>query len=358
MVNKETFLKKFYCFKFCLNLSLTRYARHAGHLSAPVFKFVCLLIVLSHFALQSFAQTSPSSNFPQKPIKFIVPITPGGSNDVVARVIAQKLSDLWAQAVVVENRPGAGMNLGAEMVAKSPADGYTWLLGANNIFVTNPHVGKVPFDVFKDFAPVAQVATVPFVLVTHPSVAVKNVAGLVEYAKKNPGVLNYGSSGNGSPQQLATEMLNYAAGIQTQHVPYKGAVPAITDLLGGRIQIFIGAVNSLLPYIKDGKLKLLAGAGSKRFAAFPDLPAIAETVPGVAVDVWLGVFMPFGVPKDILNKVYTDMSKVLLQTDVKTNLSNQGIEVSIANPETLAITIREDYARWGKVIQEANIKGD
>jgi len=273
-------------------------------------------------------------------------------------VIAQKLSDFWAQAVVVENRPGAGMNLGAEMVAKSPADGYTWLLGANNIFVTNPHVGKVPFDVFKDFAPVAQVATVPFVLVTHPSVAVKNVAGLVEYAKKNPGVLNYGSSGNGSPQQLATEMLNYAAGIQTQHVPYKGAVPAITDLLGGRIQIFIGAVNSLLPHIKDGKLKLLAGAGSKRFAAFPDLPAIAETVPGVAVDVWLGVFMPSGVPKDILAKVYTDMSKVLLQTDVKTNLSNQGIEVSIASPETLAITIREDYARWGKVIQEANIKGD
>ena len=345
-------------FKMNLNLSAARKKHMLQHLNAAAFKLLSLLFVTGLLALESFAQTSSNNIYPQKPIKFIVPITPGGSNDVVARVIAQKLSDLWGQAVVVENRPGAGMNLGAEMVAKSPADGYTWLLGANNIFVTNPHVGKVPFDVFKDFAPVAQVATVPFVLVTHPSVTVKNVAGLVEYAKKNPGVLNYGSSGNGSPQQLATEMLNYAAGIQTQHVPYKGAIPAITDLLGGRIQIFIGAVNSLLPYIKDGKLKLLAGAGSKRFTAFPDLPAIAETVPGVAVDVWLGVFMPSGVPKETIAKVHADMSKVLLQSDVKTNLSNQGIEVSIASPEALAATIREDYARWGKVIQEANIKGD
>jgi len=318
------------------------------------FFWVALLSTL--LGASAWAQTI--NPYPNKAIKFIVPITPGGSNDVVARVIAQKLSDLWGQAVVVENRPGAGMNLGADMVAKSPPDGYTWLLGANNIFVTNPHVGKVPFDVFKDFSPVAQVASVPFVLVTHPSVGAKNVAALVEYAKKNPGVLNYGSSGGGSPQQLATEMLNYAAGIQTQHVPYKGAVPAITDLLGGRIQIFIGAVNSLMPYIKDGKLKLLAGAGGKRFAAFPDLPAISETVPGVAVDVWLGVFMPAGVPKEILNKVYTDISKVLLQNDVKSNLGNQGIEVALASPEALSATIREDYTRWGKVIQEANIKGE
>ena len=317
-----------------------------------------VLILIWCTLLGSTAWSQNTSAYPNKAIKFIVPITPGGSNDVVARVIAQKLSDAWGQPVVVENRPGAGMNLGADLVAKSPPDGYTWLLGANNIFVTNPHVGKVPFDVFKDFSPVAQVASVPFVLVTHPSVGAKNVAALVEYAKKNPGVLNYGSSGGGSPQQLATEMLNYAAGIQTQHVPYKGAVPAITDLLGGRIQIFIGAVNSLMPYIKDGKLKLLAGAGGKRFAAFPDLPAISETIPGVAVDVWLGVFMPAGVPKEIINKVHTDIAKVLQQNDVKSNLANQGIEVALASPEALTATIREDYARWGKVIQEANIKGE
>ena len=296
--------------------------------------------------------------YPARPIKFIVPITPGGSNDVVARVIAQKLTEQWGQAVTVDNRPGAGMNLGADLVAKSPPDGYTWLLGANNIFVTNPHVGKTPFDVFKDFTPISQVALVPFVLVVHPSVPAKNVAELVAYAKANPDKLNYGSSGNGSPQQLASEMLNHAAGIQMQHVPYKGAVPAITDLLGGRIQVFIGAVNSLLPHIKEGKLRLIAGAGGKRFAAFPDVPAIAETVPGVALDVWLGVFMPAGVPKDMVARVNADIARVLQLPDVKANLSGQGIEPAPSSPEALAATIKDDYARWGKVIREANIKAD
>ncbi len=287
-----------------------------------------------------------------------MPITPGGSNDVVARIIANKLTDLWSQPVVVDNRPGAGMNLGADLVAKSPPDGYTWLLGANNIFVTNPHVGKVPFDVFKDFQPVAQVASVPFVLVVSPTIPVKSVAELIDFAKKNPSALNYGSSGNGSPQQLASEMLNFEAGIQMQHVPYKGAVPAITDLLGGRIQVFIGAINSLLPYIKDNKLRLLGGAAGKRFAAFPDIPAIAETVPGVALDVWLGVFMPAGVPKEIVTKANNDIIKVLQMPDVRANLSSQGIEVSTSTPEALSATIKEDYNRWGRVIKSANIKGD
>ena len=301
------------------------------------------------------AQTAP---YPSKPIKFVVPITPGGSNDVLARTIAQKLSDQWKQAVVVENRPGGGMNLGSDMVAKSAPDGYTWLLGANNIFVTNPHVGKMPFDVFKDLAPVTTVAIVPFVLAVNANFPAKNVAELVEYAKKNSNALNYGSSGNGSPQQLAAEMLSHVAGIKMQHVPYKGAVPAITDLLGGRIQVFIGAVNSLLPHVKDGKLRLLAGAGGKRFAAFPDLPAIAETVPGVALDVWLGVFMPTGVSKEILTKVNADIAQVLQSPEVRTSLAAQGIEPITSTPEALAQTIRDDHARWGKVIREANIKAD
>ena len=307
-------------------------------------------------ASTAWAQTT--STFPSRPVKFVVPITPGGSNDVVARTIAQKLTEQWGQAVTVENKPGAGMNLGADFVAKSPPDGYTWLLGANNIFVTNPHVGKTPFDVFKDFSPVTQVALVPFVLAVHPSVPARNVTELVEYAKRNPDKLNYGSSGNGSPQQLASEMLNHAAGIKIQHVPYKGAVPAITDLLGGRIQVFIGAVNSLLPHVREGKLRMLAGAGGKRFAAFPDLPAIAESVPGVALDVWLGVFMPAGVPKDIVGKVQADIARVLQQADVRANLAAQGIEAATSTPDALATIIREDYARWGQVIRDANIKAD
>lgn len=299
-----------------------------------------------------------ASAYPARPIKFVVPITPGGSNDVVARTIAQKLTELWGQPVTVDNKPGAGMNLGADIVAKSASDGYTWLLGANNIFVTNPHVGKTPFDVFKDFTPISQVALVPFVLVVHPSVPARNVAELVEYAKRNPDKLNYGSSGNGSPQQLATEMLNYAAGIKIQHVPYKGAVPAITDLLAGRIQVFIGAVNSLLPHIRDGKLRMLAGAGGKRFVAFPELPAIAETVPGVALDVWLGVFMPAGVPKDIVAKANADIGRVLQMPDIKNSLASQGIEAVTSTPDALSTIIRDDFARWGKVIREADIKAD
>ena len=296
--------------------------------------------------------------YPSRAVKFIVPITPGGSNDVVARLIAQKLSEAWGQPVVVENRPGAGMNLGADAVAKSAPDGYTWLLGANNIFVTNPHVGKTPFDVFRDFAPVTTVAVVPFVLVVHPSVPANNVAELVDYAKRNPGKLNYASSGNGSPQHLAAEMLNHVAGIQLQHVPYKGAIPAITDLLGGRIQVFIGALNSLLPHIRDGKLRQLAGAGGMRFAAFPDLPAIAETVPGVALDVWLGVFVPGGTPREVVARLNADIGRVLGAADVRATLALQGIEPAVSTPEALAATIRDDHARWGKVIRDANIKAD
>ncbi|WP_408597928.1 Bug family tripartite tricarboxylate transporter substrate binding protein [Limnohabitans sp.] len=319
----------------------------------------CLLALsLGSSLWMALPAQAQSTAYPARPVKFIVPITPGGSNDVVARVIAQKLTEQWGQAVTVDNRPGAGMNLGADLVAKSAPDGYTWLLGANNIFVTNPHVGKTPFDVFKDFTPISQVALVPFVLVVHPSVPAKNVAELVAYAKANPDKLNYGSSGNGSPQQLASEMLNHAAGIQMQHVPYKGAVPAITDLLGGRIQVFIGAINSLLPHIKEGKLRLIAGAGGKRFAAFPDVPAMAETVPGVALDVWLGVFMPAGVPKEMVTKVNADIARVLQLPDVKANLNGQGIEAAPSSPEALAATIKDDYARWGKVIREANIKAD
>jgi tripartite-type tricarboxylate transporter receptor subunit TctC len=296
--------------------------------------------------------------YPMKPVKFIVPITPGGSNDVVARAIAQKLTELWGQPVVVENRPGAGMNLGAEMVAKSPPDGYTWLLGANNIFAFNPHMGRVPFDVFKDFAPVTQVATVPFVMVVNPGVPAKSVAEFVDYAKKNPGKLNYASSGNASPQQLTAELLSRQAGLSMQHVPYKGAVPAITDLLGGRVQLFIGAVNSLMPHIKDNKLRLLAGAGAKRFATMPDLPAIAETVPGVALDVWLGVFMPGGTPREIIMKANADIARVLASPDVRASLIAQGIEPLHSTPEALAQVIRDDHARWGKVITDANIKPD
>jgi len=314
-----------------------------------------VLLTLLLAAGTGLAQPAP---YPSRPVKFIVPITPGGSNDVVARAIAQKLSESWNQPVVVENRPGAGMNLGTDLVAKSPADGYTWLLGANNIFVINPHLGKVPFDVFKDFTPVTEVATVPFMLAVNNAVPAKNVAELIAWIKQNPGKVNYASSGNGSPQHLAAEMLSHLAGLKMQHVPYKGAIPAITDLIGGQVQMFIGAVNSLQPQAKEGKLRILAGAGSKRYAAFPELPAIAETVPGFALDVWLGVFMPAGVPREIVGKVNTDIARVLNSPEIRTSLAGQGLEPVTSTPEALATIVHDDYARWGRVIREAGIKAD
>jgi tripartite-type tricarboxylate transporter receptor subunit TctC len=314
--------------------------------------------VLLALLLAAGAGLAQPAAYPSRPVKFIVPITPGGSNDVVARAIAQKLSESWNQPVVVENRPGAGMNLGAELVAKSPADGYTWLLGANNIFVTNPHVGKVPFDVFKDFTPVTEVANVPFVLAVNNAVPAKNVAELIAWIRQNPGKVNYASSGNGSPQHLAAEMLSHLAGLKMQHVPYKGAIPAITDLIGGQVQMFIGAVNSLQPQAREGKLRILAGAGSKRYTAFPELPAIAETVPGFALDVWLGVFMPAGVPKEIVGKVNADIARALTAPEIKSSLAAQGLELTTSTPEALAVVVRDDYARWGKVIREAGIKAD
>ncbi|MBL8379389.1 MAG: tripartite tricarboxylate transporter substrate binding protein [Burkholderiales bacterium] len=315
---------------------------------------VTWLVLLS----AAFAPAAWGQAFPAKPVRFIVPITPGGSNDVLARLIAQKLTETWPHPVVVENRPGAGMNLGAEMVAKSAPDGHTWLLGANNLFAFNPHMGRLPFDVFKDFTPVAQVASVPFVMVVHPSVPAKSVAEFIDYARKNPGRINYASSGNGSPQQLAAELLARATGLSMQHVPYKGAVPAITDLIGGRVQLFIGAVNSLMPHVRDNKLRLIAGAGARRFAAFPELPAMAETAPGVALDVWLGVFLPGGAPRDLVNRIHGDIARALNTPDARAALAAQGIEPALATPEALAQTIREDHARWGKVIADANIKAD
>ena len=298
--------------------------------------------------------------YPAKPVKIIVPFLPGSVVDLTARTIAQKLTETWSHPVTVESRPGGGGTgtVGADVAARSPADGYTWLLAPNSVMIIGPHLVKMPFDVFMDFTPVAQVAIIPFLLVVSPSLPVKNVTELVNYAKANPRKLNYGSSGNGSPQHLGAELIKRSSGIDMVHVPYKGASQAIADMLGGRLQVFVGAAGSLFPHIKDGKLRLLASAGNKRLSAFPDVPTIAETLPGVEVDAWLGVFMPANVPKEIVSRVVADISSVLNTPEMKASLSGQGIEVATSSPEALATTMRDDYARWGRLIREAGIRAD
>ena len=321
--------------------------------------FVTLLLAVAGAAPAQDPSTGSGQGFPRRPIRFVVPLPPGGSPDLTARTISSGLSGPWQQQIVVDNRPGANHNLAADIVAKSAPDGYTWLLTTDNILTVNPHLGKTPFDPFKDFTPVTQHARILFLLVVHPSVPAKSVQELVALAKSKPGALDYGSSGNGSPQHLGTAMLQYYSGIQMHHIPYKGAAPALNDLLPGRIQVWIGAANSLLPQIKDGRLRLLAAASSQRSPLLPDTPTIAESgYPGYALDIWLGVTMPAKVPTPIVTKVSADIVKVLNVPEVKAKLGPQGVDVVTSSPQALAQLIRADYARWGKIIKAAGIKAD
>jgi tripartite-type tricarboxylate transporter receptor subunit TctC len=305
------------------------------------------------------AAVAHAQGFPDRPVKIIVPLTQGGSPDTIARTIAAALQPAWGQPVVVENRPGGNQNIGAELVAKSAADGYTWLLTPENVLTVNPHLGNTPFDPFADFTLVMQVARIQFLLVVHPSVPASSVQELVALARAKPGTLDFGSSGNGSPQHLGGAMMQALAGIKMNHVPYKGATQAIQDLLPGRIQVWIGAANTLLPHIKDGKLRLLAVAGSERYPTLPDVPTIAEAgVPGFALNTWLGVIMAARTPPEIVAKVNADVTRILQTPELKARFAAIGIDVTTTSPQAFAELVREDYARWGKIIREAGIRAE
>jgi tripartite-type tricarboxylate transporter receptor subunit TctC len=299
-----------------------------------------------------------AQGFPERPVRIIVPLTPGGSPDTIARAIAQGLQGVWPQPVVVENRPGGSQNIGADLVAKSAPDGYTWLLAPDNVFSVNPYLTKPPFDPLADLTPVTQVARIAFLLVVPQSVPANSVQELIAYAKARPGELNHGSSGNGSPQHLGAVMFQSLTGTKMNHVPYKGAAPAVADLLPGRIQVWIGAANTLLPHIKEGKLKLLGSTAPQRFAILGDTPAIGEVVKGYGLDPWLGLFMPARVPQDIVLRVHGEVVKILSAPELKSRLGAQGIELLTNPPAEFARFIREDNAKWGKIIKEAGIKGD
>jgi tripartite-type tricarboxylate transporter receptor subunit TctC len=300
-----------------------------------------------------------AQGFPDRPIRIIVPLPPGGSPDTIARSLAQGLQNVWSQPVVVENRTGGSQNIGADAVAKSPPDGHTWFLSPDNVFVVNPHLGKQAFDPLVDLAPVTLLARIQFLLVVHPSLPVNSVQELVAYAKSKPGELNYASSGNGSPQHLGATLLENLAGIRMNHVPYKGAAPAIADLIPGRIQVFIGAANQLLPHVKDGRLRLLASSAPQRFPNLGDVPTIAEAgVPGYSLDPWLGLFVPGKVPPEIINRIHADVTRVVNAPELKARLLAAGIIISTNSPADFSRLIRDEYAQWGKLIREAGIRGE
>jgi tripartite-type tricarboxylate transporter receptor subunit TctC len=294
-----------------------------------------------------FSAFAAAQGFPERPVRIVVPLTPGGSPDTIARAIAQGLSGVWTQPVVVENRTGGSQNIGSDIVAKSPPDGYTWLLAPDNVFSVNPYLGKQPFDPLVDLMPLTQVARIQFLLVVNPELPAKSVPELIALARAKPGELNFGSSGNGSPQHLGATMFQLLTGTKMNHVPYKGAAPAVADLLPGRIQVWIGAANTLLPHIKEGKLRLLG-----------DTPTIAQTVPGYSLDPWLGLFLPAKVPQDVVTKIHGEVVKILGSADLKSKLGPQGIELVTSSPAEFARFIREDNAKWGKIIKDAGIKAD
>jgi tripartite-type tricarboxylate transporter receptor subunit TctC len=294
-----------------------------------------------------FSTLAGAQAFPERPVRIVVPLTPGGSPDTIARSVAATLQNVWTQPVVVENRPGGSQNIGADLVAKSAPDGHTWLLAPDNVFAVNPHLGKQPFDPLADFIAVTQLARIQFLLVVHPSLPVSSVGELVAYAKARPGELNHGSSGNGSPQHLGAVQLQLLAGIKMNHVPYKGAAPAVADLLPGRIQVWIGAANTLLPHIKEGRLRLLG-----------DSSTIAQSVPGYSLDPWLGLFVPARTPAPVVQRIHAEVTKIVNGAELKSRLAAQGIVIDTNSPEEFARFIREDHARWGKVIRDAGIKGE
>jgi tripartite-type tricarboxylate transporter receptor subunit TctC len=306
-----------------------------------------------------FTSLALAQGFPERPVRIIVPLTPGGSPDTIARALAAALPGVWTQAVVVENRPGGSQNIGSDMVAKSPPDGYTWLLAPDNVFVVNPHLAKQPFDPLADLMPVTQLARIQWLLVVNPAVPANSVQELVAYARAKPGELNFGSSGTGSPQHLGAVLMQVLTGTKMNHVPYKGAAPAVADLLPGRIQVWFGAANTLLPHIKDSRLRLLASTAPTRFPNLGDIPTVAEAgIPGYALDPWLGLFLPAKTPPEIVARVHAETTKILNGAELKSRFAAQGIMIETNSPADFARNIREENARWGKVIKEAGIKGE
>jgi tripartite-type tricarboxylate transporter receptor subunit TctC len=308
-------------------------------------------------SLPALAQTS---SFPQKPVRIVVPYTTGGSNDVIARLLAQQLQEAWGQPVVVENKPGAAGNIGSSDIAKSAPDGHSLLLTNINIVSMNPGlIANMPFDPQKDFAPISLLGTTALALVVHPSVAANNVRELIDMARKEPGRLNYASSGNGSPQHMSAEMFKAMTKTSLTHIPYKGAAPAVNDLLAGQVQVTVGVVNQLRPHIRAGKLKALGVTSRKRLAQMPDVPTLDEAgVPGYESEIWLGLAAPAATPPAIIEQINQAVRKAMATADVVSKLQAQGIDVLVSSPDQMRQRGLEDLKRWGDIIRTAGIKVD
>jgi tripartite-type tricarboxylate transporter receptor subunit TctC len=307
----------------------------------------------------AFIATAFAQPYPSKPIRIVVPYPPGGFNDTLGRTLAAKFTEAWGQPAVVENKPGANTVIGTDFVAKAAPDGYTLLIVAFPFAVTPSLLKNMPYDTVKDFAPIAWAAVSPNALVVNPSLPVKNVAELIALAKAKPGTLSYASTGNGSSNHISMELFKSLAGVDIVHIPYKGSGPAVTDLLGGQVQLMFDNAPNVMPHVKAGKLRALGMSSAKRSSFAPDIPTVAEAgVPGYEVAVWFGVVAPAGTPREIVQKLNAEVLRILAMPDVRERFQSQGVEPVGSTPEQFGEHIKSQMAKWGKVVQDAGVKAE
>lgn len=311
-------------------------------------------------ALPVVAAAADRPAYPTKPIRFIVTFAAGGGTDIFARAIALKFTEAWGQPVIVDNRAGGNGNIGTDIVAKAPPDGYTILLTTNATIAINPHLQKLPYDPVRDFEPVSLVAALPFVLVAHPSLAAKSVPELIALAQAKPGQLNYGSSGGGGGAHLSGEMMQTMTGIKMTHVPYKGAAPALIALLSGEVQFMFVSILTVTPLIESGKVRALGVTSGKRSPSLPNVPAMAEApgLTGFETDLWYGMLAPARTDPRIVNQLYKETSRVLALPELKGRFEPTGTVMVGSTPKEFAATIKSDLAKWAKVIKASGAKLD
>jgi len=298
------------------------------------------------------------SGYPDKPIRIVSPFAPGGTNDYLARIVGRVLSEKWGQSVVVDNRAGAGGNIGAEAVARAAPDGYTLLMGSITTHAINPALYvKLPFNVQRDFAPVSGVAATQTVLVVHPSVPAKTVSDLVALAKSKPQSLHYGSAGNGSISHMAMELFSYTSGARLTHVPYKGEGQAAVDVMSGQIEVMFPNMPTVLGIVRAGKLRAIAVGGKQRSLLLPEIPTVAEAgVPGYEMTGWFGLFSPAGVPREVLVRINAEVTQGLQRPDIKDLLAKQGAEPVPGSVDQFTAFVREELAKWAKVVKASGLK--
>jgi tripartite-type tricarboxylate transporter receptor subunit TctC len=328
--------------------------------ATPLRLFGAALVMAAASASVDAATAGAAPAYPTKPIRFVVPFAPGGSTDTLGRVLGQKLAESMGQQVVIDNRTGANGNIGMEIVAKAPPDGHTIVLG----YIANVAIGpslyeKLPFDPVKDYEHVTLIATSPNVLVAHPSLKASNMKELIALAKTQPGKLSYASAGVASVGHLTGEYINQLAGIRMTHIAYKGSGQAVTDLLGGHIQLMYSGFSSTLPHIKSGKLRAIAQTGEKRSPALPDVPTIAEQgFPKFEATAWYGVHAPAKTPRPIVNRLNVEIVKALKLPDVRERLSSLGFEIAGSTPEAYASYIKTEITKWAKVVKASGAKAE